>query len=237
LIWYFGAHWDFFGTLFDSTTVIRSTNSQTRQASCEATGGTWDYRMQRCLYTTSPIIIDTSGDGYALTSADEGVRFDLDADGVAEQVAWTSPDGDEAFLVLDRNNNGRIDDGTELFGEHTPAYADEEEPPASNGFDALKLTEGPSYGASHVDGRIDARDAVFPRLMLWRDANHNGISEPGELQLVTSTALVSIRTDYKTSRRRDKYGNEFRLRAKSQWRKPSGRLVERAVFDVWLRTQ
>ena len=78
----------------------------------------------KCAYPNSPLIVDTARDGYRLTSVDNGVRFDLNADGVPEQVAWTRRDSDDAFLALDRNGNGRIDDGSELFGNYTPARPD-----------------------------------------------------------------------------------------------------------------
>jgi hypothetical protein len=66
------------------------------------------------------------------------VRFDLDADGIPEQVAWTRPDSEDAFLALDRNGNGLIDDGTELFDNHTPARPDLPGITTANGFEALK---------------------------------------------------------------------------------------------------
>lgn len=181
----------------------------------------------------SPIVVDVAGDGYKLTSVRRGVMFDLNADGIAEAVAWTRADGDDAFLALDRNNNGIIDNGSELFGNATPAYATQAAPTTANGFEALKFAQGPSYGSSTLDGRVDANDAVFSRLLLWTDRNHNGISEPAELQRVADSQLAAISTSYRESRRRDRHGNEFRLRAKTWWADGS----ERPVFDVWLRTR
>jgi hypothetical protein len=236
LIWNDGAAWTYLGTLFGQAEVTLDREA-TRQELCLAQGGTWNGRLQRCTYNASPIIADTDGDGYRLTSVDEGVRFDLDGDGLAEQLAWTEPGSDDAFLAVDRNGNGRIDDGRELFGDHTPAYADQSEPPVANGFEALKFAEGPSYGGGRADGTIDAADAIFPRLVLWRDLNHNGISEPEELQAAARAGLVAMGTHYKVSRRHDKHGNEYRLRGQSWWRKRSGRVVERAVYDVWLNTR
>jgi hypothetical protein len=179
----------------------------------------------------SPIIVDVTGDGFRLTSVGRGVHFDLDADGTPERVAWTRPDSDDAWLALDRNGNGIIDNGAELFGNHTPAYLDQAEPVAEHGFVALTFTEGPSYGTpSLADDRIDARDAVFSRLLLWTDRNHNGLSEPDELTKVASSPLAAIATEARESRRRDRHGNQFRLRAKSWWTDGS----MHPVYDVWL---
>lgn len=66
----------------------------------------------------SPLLLSLRGD-YRLTSAHDGVQFDIDGDGISEQVAWTARDSDLAFIALDRNGNARIDSGTELFGDST----------------------------------------------------------------------------------------------------------------------
>ena len=178
----------------------------------------------------TPIILDMAGDGYRLTSVRRGVTFDLDADGTPEQVAWTRQGSDDGWLALDRNGNGIIDNGAELFGNHTPAYANDTTPTAEHGFMALRFAEGPTYGASRPDDRIDGRDAVFSRLLVWTDRNHNGFSEPDELQKLSETPVAAISTDFRESRRRDRFGNQFRLRARSWWKDGS----VHPVFDVWL---
>jgi hypothetical protein len=176
--------------------------------------------------------VDSGRNGYALTSVAGGVRFDLNADGVVEMVAWTKRDSDDEFLVMDRNGNGRIDDGTELFGERTPAYPGDPAVTTANGFEALKFLESPSYGDSRADRLIDRADAPFERLWLWRDANHNGISEPDELRMLTSAGVIGISTDYKEQRRRDRYGNQFRQRGTILWQHGSDPL-----YDIWLQWQ
>jgi hypothetical protein len=202
---------------------------------CSVFNGGGDYYVwngETCVpFMGSPIIVDTARDGYRLTSAADGVHFDVDADGVAELTAWTRGDSDEAFLAMDRNGNGRIDDGAELFGNHTPAYADRSDVTALNGFEALGFLEGASYGPSTRDGRIDSRDAAFARLLLWRDANHNGLSEPEELMPVRAAGVRALGTDYKEKKRVDRFGNEFRQKGRIAWADGT----EDAVFDVWLR--
>ena len=232
-----GKHWRILaGFWYDNGATASHANVRAPQQStdpasqCRSMGGQWT--GTRCILSNCPLIVDTNRDGYRLTGAEDGVRFDLDADGSPELVAWTSADSDEAFLALDRNGNGRIDDGSELLGNHTPAYGDGSEPTAANGFEALAFAQGPSYGASHLDRAVDARDAIFSHLLLWRDVNHNGVSEPKELEPAAASGLLGIATDYKTAGRKDRHGNQFRQRAKALW--PDG---EAYVYDVWLKSQ
>lgn len=183
----------------------------------------------------SPIIIDTRRNGYHLTGPADGVWFDLDADGIPERVSWTRQDSDDAFLAMDRNGNGRIDDGSELFGNHTPAFASGSNATAANGFEALRFLEWAGYGQpvspASVDEVIDANDPVFGRLLLWRDANHNGISEPEELSLAVDAGIVRIETEYRETGRIDRFGNQFRQRAMLQWSDGA----RGPVYDIWLR--
>ncbi|HEY6119534.1 MAG TPA: hypothetical protein VIV66_06230 [Pyrinomonadaceae bacterium] len=200
--------------------------SPTRRAKCFAAGEGFDEDTCLCL-PESPILIDVEGNGYSLTDLRGGVGFDLNADGTAERLSWTAIGSDDGWLVLDRNGNGLIDNGTELFGNFTPQPVSNDR----NGFLALAEFDKPLNGGNG-DGIIDDRDSVYTSLRLWRDENHNGISENTELGTLAQFGIDSIALDYHESKRTDEFGNRFVYRAKIE--DSNGAQVGRWAWDVFL---
>ncbi|CAH0150237.1 calcium-binding protein [Roseomonas sp. CECT 9278] len=122
----------------------------------------------------SPLTLDLDGDGLDLISvADSTAFFDLDNDGFVERVGWVG--ADDALLAIDLDDNGYIETRNELFGGSP-----------SDGFASLRLLD------SNADNVIDASDAAFADLKVWRDLNGNGVSEAGELQSLTAAGIASI---------------------------------------------
>ena len=122
-----------------------------------------------------PLVIDLNNDGIKGSNLDYKINFDLDNNGFKEATSWI--DNNDAFIAIDKNNNGTIDNGSELFGDKSisnNAYA-YTNPNAKNGFENLKELD------SNNDGIIDEKDKEFTNLLLWQDKNSNGISETDEL--------------------------------------------------------
>ncbi|HEX8248900.1 MAG TPA: hypothetical protein VF599_12050 [Pyrinomonadaceae bacterium] len=180
----------------------------------------------------SPIVIDISGNGFSLTNVPNGVSFDLEANGNSRQFAWTSIDSDEAWLALDRNQNGTIDNGRELFGNVTAQVP--QTGAERNGFLALVEYDKIMNGGN-ADGKITHLDFIFSRLRLWQDANHDGISESNELKTLSELGLEKIELDYQESRRIDQHGNQFKYRAKV--RDVQDSQMGRWAWDVFLVTE
>lgn len=134
-------------------------------------------RAWRRLRQISPLVLDMDGDGIELVAlSDSKAMFDLDRDGFAQHTGWVA--SDDALLALDRNDNGRIDDIDEVFGNGTV-----------DGFNELAELD------SNEDGTIDASDERFGDLLLWRDKNGDGRSEADELQGLAEGGVMSIDLD------------------------------------------
>ncbi len=127
-----------------------------------------------------PIILDLDHNGFAFTSLEDGVKFDINADGKLDQVAWTKTDG---ILAYDVDGNGKIDNGSEIF---TPNFA--------GGTHASGVAALSTLDVNH-DGKIDASDTGFEKLLVWQDANGNGVSDAGELKGLNDYGITGISLD------------------------------------------
>ena len=152
-----------------------------------------DYILQTNRYNDSisiqiydPLILDLNGNGKIdLTSTSNGVHFDHNGDGVSHKSSWVSKE--DGILVYDRNGNGNIDDGGELFGNFTQIKDKESNQRlAKDGYEALKEFD------SNNDGLIDKNDDKFKDLKIWQDANSNGISDEGELKSLDELGIASL---------------------------------------------
>lgn len=175
-----------------------------------------------------PVLLDLEMNGFRLSGPDPAVRFDIDADGSPDEIAWTRAEGDDAFLCLDRNGNGIIDDGSELFGYATLLLSGER---AQVGYRALADLDHPVLGGN-VDGKIDSADRTFQRLCVWNDRNRDGVSEPSEIQSAAAAGVVSLDYSYRTTGHRDSFGNWFRYVSRAEMRSRSGRLRSWLTYDV-----
>jgi hypothetical protein len=183
----------------------------------------------RCNTDSTPILIslDNNGD-LDMVSAEEGVWFDIFADGRPVKLSWTRTGADVGFLVMDRNSNAQVDDASELFGNYT-RKADGTR--AANGFEALEDLDG---GSLQSDGKIDSSDPVYNALRLWFDRDHNGRSSQAELVPLPVAGVLEIRTEFRERRRMDSVWNKYRYEGDVVVL-IDGREKMRRVFDVILR--
>jgi hypothetical protein len=174
----------------------------------------------------SPIVVDTHKDGVQLGPAGRTVSFDVNADGFPDTVQWVRRGGDEAFLALDRNRNGVVDDGSELFGVGTPLL---EGGKAPNGFVGLAQYDQPLLGGNN-DGVISRADAIWPELTLWLYSNADGVASRNEMRRPESFGLTSFGTIPKVQRVTDPAGNSLPYWA---WAGAAGRPPRTLMVDVY----
>ncbi len=129
----------------------------------------------------SPLVVDLKGSGVQFTPPAQAVSFEIGGD--SRMTHWISNGQDIAFLAVDTDANGIIDNGSELFGNTNPAEGNTS---FSNGFEALAVHD------DNGDGLIDAKDSIFAKLALWYDANANARTDSGELVAVSGSAIRSL---------------------------------------------
>lgn len=135
-------------------------------------------------YVADPLVLDLDGDGFELLSVKDGVYFDEDAQRLVEKTEWVAPD--DALLAVDLNEDGVINDGSELFGTSTKLP---DGSVAKSGFEALAQYD------ENEDGVIDKNDTVFNRLKIWQDKNSDGISQKDELYSLSDLEIDAISLD------------------------------------------
>jgi Ca2+-binding RTX toxin-like protein len=145
---------------------------------------------------SDPLVLDLNGDGFNILNTQNGTYFDLDCNGFREKTEWIKDD--DAFLALDLNGDGKINNGRELFGDYTLLEDDSQAP---NGFAALAQYD------NNADSIIDENDDIFKTLLLWRDDNSNGISEEVELFSLSDFGITKIHVSFETVNQR--YNDEI----------------------------
>lgn len=169
----------------------------------------------------SPIILDLDGDGVESVAFNAGAYFDHASDGFAEQTGWVGKD--DGLLVRDLNGNGTIDTGTELFGSETLLANGQK---AATGFAAMADLD------SNADGKLDASDAAFATLNIWKDANGDGFTSTGELLTLGDVGVQSINVGYTNSSLVDANGNQHQQ--VGSYTTTTGQA--RTATDVWFQT-
>ena len=184
----------------------------------------------------SPIVISLESDGnsFPMSGPNDPVTFDILAAGHPVQITWTARRSNVGFLVLDHNGNGTIDSGAELFGNHSPMANGDAPPPDSNGYLALASYDKPLQGGNG-DGHIGPEDAVWSRLLIWIDRNHDGISQRDEFMTLSEAKIVEIGYRFGLWNRQDQFGNLFRYRSYAIEERRHGRRETVPTYDVFFQ--
>jgi hypothetical protein len=188
--------------------ALTSLSSQDRQVMMS----TYAWTDPNCNPTEcSPVVLDLDHTD-TFTFSDIDVWFDLRGLGVSQWFGWTAAGTSDGFLVLDRNGNGTIDNGRELFGNSTPYSLTLDGPSAKHGFDALRWLDGVGQGGN-ANGWIDPGDEIYASLRIWVDANHDGISQAGELSALPAAGVAAVAVTAVDVWEVDAYGNIIKYRA------------------------
>lgn len=163
-------------------------------------GGDWCPPECSSCGSFSAVVVNVGQGGWDLSGLADPVTFDLGPLGGRQTIAWTARGSDLAFLALDRNGNGVIDDGSELFGTATPTAMGN---PARNGFVALAEFD------ANLDAQIDEADPIWPSLLLWLDVDHDAVSQSDELFAVAASSVTTIEIPHRWKLRREKNGSYF----------------------------
>lgn len=156
-----------------------------------------DYQDATTAPKVDPLILDLNGDGLVTTNLDQSnVYFDLDTNGFAERTAWI--DANDGLLVLDRDGDGKITNGQELFGDQTLLSNGTR---ATSGFEALREFD------DNKDGKIDASDIVYLKLKVWQDLNRDGVSQAEEMKSLADVGIKAVNLSSTVTGAADAMGN------------------------------
>ena len=174
-------------------------------------------------YFYDPLVLDLDGDGIETIAHNKsnGAFFDNDSDGLKVATGWVK--SDDGLLVFDRNGDGVINDGTEVFGDNTQLENGEK---ALHGFEALADLD------SNKDGKIDKNDKLFDHLKIWRDLNHDGISQEGELFNLKDLEIKSLNLAYQDTNQ-TLNGNNL-LTQIGSYEKEDGSIHKMGDVNFWL---
>jgi hypothetical protein len=209
------------GTQVAALTTAQLTVMSDEQVLALQSKGTYSSNLttaEQAVMVSTPLIFDLNGDGVRTVGLDAGVAFDLEGSGQVRSVGWASPE--DGFLVSDLNQDGIINDGTELFGNATVLPSGEK---ASDGFEALSAYD------QNQDGVINAEDSGWNTLKVWTDANQDGVSQAGELRSLTDAGITQLNLN-PTESAEQQGGNWVGLI--SSYETTDGQTRELA--DVWL---
>jgi hypothetical protein len=159
-----------------------------------------------------PLVLDLDGDGIELSSMENGVEFDINGDGRLEKTGFVA--GDDGLLVMDRNGNGKIDNGKELFGDQNGA---------KDGFQELSRFD------SDDNGVINKNDKAWKSMLIWQDINENGESEANELNHVSEHGITSLSlSDLQINEKNE--GNRI-----TSWAPYTHESGQGSMADAWFR--
>ena len=150
--------------------------------------GNWTGLLREMFFhQIDPLALDLNGNGIETLAANghDGAMFDHERSGIRTATGWVH--GNDGILVYDRNGDGKINDGGEIFGDNTLLKNGKT---AAHGFEAAAELD------DNGDGKLDAADSAFGKLGVWRDLNHNGISEAGEIFTLKDLRIQSLNLGY-----------------------------------------
>lgn len=152
---------------------------------------------EEVIWVTSPLVLDLDGNGIQTLSLTKTfLQFDLDNNNFSERTGWVA--ANDGLLILDLNQNGNVDSGAELFGNHTPL---EDGHLPADGFEALAMYD------QNADGRIDNHDPIWSQLRVWRDQNSNAETDPGEWLTLAELQIRALTLSSFTKNEVDENGN------------------------------